>query len=103
MLEKTALPMHADKPVTRVVQDIRMVLAHPPAVAAFIRHYMLEWTSALSCMTDLRKYERQLGIHAQWEDDLWLPPVQLEVCAHLYRAARLSCQNSNILPCSLPF
>lgn len=94
--------MRADKPLTRVVQDIRMVLEHPRAVADFIRHYMLDWTSALACMTNLRKYERQLGIHAQWEDDSWLPPVQLEVCAGLSRAAKLSCQNSVTLPLSLP-
>jgi len=75
--------VHADKPLTRVVQDIRMVLEHPRAVADFIRHYMLDWTSDLCCMTNLRKYERQLGIHAQWADDSWLPPVQLEVCAAL--------------------
>lgn len=89
--------------MTRVVQDIRMVLEHPQAVADFIRYYMLDWTSALAYMTNLRTYERQLGIHAQWEDDSWLPPVQLEVCAHLCRAAKLSCLNSDTLPLNLPF
>ncbi len=75
--------MRADKPLTRVAQDIRMVLENPRAAVDFIRHYMLDWTSDLCCMTNLRKYERQLGIHAQWADDSWLPPVQLEVCAAL--------------------
>ncbi|DBA86385.1 TPA: hypothetical protein ACH3X2_005612 [Trebouxia sp. C0005] len=73
-----------NKPMTRVVQDIRMVLEHPQAVADFIRYYMLDWTSALAYMTNLRTYERQLGIHAQWEDDSWLPPVQLEMMLFHY-------------------
>ena len=88
--------------MTRVVQDIRMVLEHPPAVTDFIRHYMLDWTSAVASMTTLRKYERQLGIHAQWEDDSWLPPVQLEVCASVLGAAKLACQNNDTLPLNLP-
>ena len=97
------MPVHADKPMTRGVQDIKMVLEHPRGAADFIRHYMLDWTLALACMTNLCQYERQLGIHPQWEDDSWLPPVQLEVCPHLCRAAKLSCQSSDTLPLNLPF
>ncbi|KAL0049205.1 hypothetical protein WJX82_008779 [Trebouxia sp. C0006] len=73
-----------NKPMTRVVQDIKMVLEHPRGAADFIRHYMLDWTLALACMTNLCQYERQLGIHAQWEDDSWLPPVQLEMMIFHY-------------------
>lgn len=66
-----------------------MVLAHPLAVAAFLKKQVLTWQKAMGYVSAAKEYQRQLGVHTEWESQTWLRPVQFEVmtmtvvmCAH---------------------
>lgn len=72
--------LDAEKTYGRVLGDIKMVLTHPPAIAALLLHDMpLLLNKVLGLVSNIRSYQRQLGMHIQWQDDSWLHPIQLEV------------------------
>ena len=60
-----------------------MVLTHPPVIAALLLQEMpLLLNKVLGLVVNIRQYQRQLGMHIQWQDDSWLQPIQLEVGYH---------------------
>ena len=71
--------MHTARTYTRILQDIRMVLIHPWAVAELLTCHMLTLLEAVSLVDRFQEYERKLGTHAEWGSDAWLKPVQFEV------------------------
>lgn len=70
----------AGKTYARVLGDIQMALAHPPAVAAFLKTQMLAFDEVLVHVAPSKGHARCLGSHAEWENATWLLPVQMEVC-----------------------
>ena len=64
---------------TRILQDIKTVLAHPWAVTELLTEHLPVVVDTLALLDRFMEYERKLGTHAEWPDDAWLNPVQVEV------------------------
>ena len=71
--------VYAAKTYGRILQDIRMVLAHPWAVTELLKCHMPVLLGMVTLLHRFKEYERKLGAHAEWGSDAWLKPVQLEV------------------------
>ena len=102
--------LHTARTYTRILQDIRMVLIHPWAVAELLTCHMAILLEAVSLVDRFQEYERKLGSHAEWGNDAWLKPVQFEVtlflahlCSHLHNTVlqHKSCHIGHRLSCTL--
>lgn len=69
----------AAKTYTRILQDIKTVLAHPWAVTELLTVHLPALMDTVALLDSFMEYDRKLGSHAEWPDDAWLNPVQLEV------------------------
>ena len=75
--------MHAARAYARVLQDIKMLLAHPPAIEAFLKHHLPTLGKVLNYVSELKKHRRALGAHVEWEDRSWSEAVTFEVYLQL--------------------
>lgn len=82
MYAELCATLHAAKTYTRILQDLKTVLAHPWAVTELLTDHLPVLMDTVALLDSFKKYERKLGTHAEWPDDAWLNPVQLEVIIH---------------------
>lgn len=77
--------LNAAKTYTRILQDIKTVLAHPWALTELLTEHLPVLMATVALLDRSMEYKRKLGSHAEWPDDAWLNPVQLEVISSLYQ------------------
>ena len=72
--------LSAAKTYTRILQDIKTVLTHPWAVTELLTVHLPMLRDTIALLDSFSSgYERKLYTHAEWPNDAWLNPVQLEV------------------------
>ena len=69
----------AGKTYVRVLHDIKTVLTHKWAVAELLADHLSSVVTMIKLLDSFAGYKRKLGDHAEWPNDNWLNPVQLEV------------------------
>ena len=72
-------PACAGKTYIRVLHDIKTVLTHQWAVADLLAQQLPSLMRTITLLDSFAGHKRKLGDHAEWPDDNWLNPVQLEV------------------------
>ena len=55
------------------------MLAHPWAVRELLAEQLPVLMDTVALLDSFMEHQRKLGTHAEWPDDTWLNPVQVEV------------------------